>query len=60
MTFFALVLNRPIVLIASRRRSSPSASICFGVVIRLNSGRQATLTLASVAWAERTTATSRV
>ncbi len=30
MTFFALVLNRPIVLIASRSSSSPSSTICCG------------------------------
>jgi len=60
MTFFALVLNRPMVLIASRSASSPSATICLGVLIRANSGRQAVLTLASVAWAERTTATSKL
>jgi len=58
MTFFALVLNSPMVLIASRRRSSPKSTICCGVLMCSNSGRQAMLTLASVACAERTTATS--
>jgi len=58
MTFFALVLKRPIVLIASRRLSSPRSTICCGVVMRAKSGREATLTLASVACAESTTATS--
>ena len=60
MTFFALVLNRPIVLIASRRRSSPSSTICSGVLTRSNKGRVAMFTLASVACADRTTATSKV
>jgi len=58
MTFLALVLNSPMVLIASRSRSSPKSTICFGVLMRAKRGRQAMLTLASVAWAERTTATS--
>ena len=40
MTFFALVLNRPMVLIASRSASSPSATICRGVLMRANSGRR--------------------
>ena len=58
MTFFALVLNRPMVLIASRSASSPSSTICSGVLIRSNSGRVAMFTLASVACADSTTATS--
>jgi hypothetical protein len=58
MTFFALVLNKPMVLIASRNRSSPKSTICFGFLMCSNSGLQAMLTLASVAWAESTTATS--
>ena len=58
ITFFALVLNRPIVLIASRRASSPKSTICWGFLMRVNSGRQAMLTLASVACADSTTATS--
>ena len=58
MTFFALVLNKPMVLIALRSASSPNSTICRGVLMRANSGRQAMLTLASVACAERTTATS--
>ena len=58
MTFFALVLNRPIVLIASRSLSSPKSTICRGVLMCSNSGRVAMFTLASVAWADSTTATS--
>jgi hypothetical protein len=60
MTFFALVLNRPIVRMWRLRSSSPSATICSGVVTCLNRSRMARLTLASVACAESTTATSRV
>ena len=55
MTFFALVLNRPIVLICARNASSPSATICSGVLMRLNKSRVAMLTLTSVAWADSTT-----
>jgi len=58
MTFFALVLNRPIVLIAWRSGSSPKSTICFGVLMRANNGLVAMFTLASVACADRTTATS--
>jgi len=58
MTFLALVLNKPMVLIAVRSDSSPSSTIWCGFLIVLNSGRVAMFTLASVAWAERTTATS--
>ena len=60
MTFFALVRNRPIVLMRSRTLSSPSASIASGVSASAKSGRVALLTPASVACAESTTATSRV
>jgi len=60
MTFLALVLNKPIVLIASRNASSPRSTICFGVFTRSNNGLVAILTLASVACAESTTATSKV
>ena len=56
----AVVLNRPIVLIAARSFSSPSATICSGVLMCANSGLVAMLTLASVACAERTTATRSV
>ena len=58
MTFFALVLNRPMVLIASRSASSPKSTICCGVLMRSNRARVAMLTLASVACADSTTATS--
>jgi len=58
MTFLALVLNKPIVLIAFRSDSSPKSTTWRGFLMLLNSGRVAMLTLASVAWADRTTATS--
>src|SRR5262245_36493458 len=44
----------------SRTESSPSAAIFLGVSATRNNGRVALLTPASVAWAERTTATSSV
>jgi len=46
------------VLMASRNASSPKSTICRGVLMRSNKGRVAMLTLASVACAESTTATS--
>jgi hypothetical protein len=58
MTFFALVLNRPIVLMCCFRPSSPKATICSGVFTSAKSARVALLTPASVAWADSTTATS--
>jgi len=58
MTFLALVLNKPIVLIAFRSDSSPKSIIWRGFLMRSNNGRVAMLTLASVAWADSTTATS--
>ncbi len=60
MTFLALVLKRPMVLMRSRTSSSPSASIFLGVSATLNRPRVALLTPASVACAESTTATSKV
>ena len=60
MMFLALVLNRPIDLMWSLSRLSPRASICAGVSTFSNSGPVALLTPTSVAWAESTTATSRV
>ena len=60
MTFLALVLNRPMVLMKPFSRSSPRASIFCGVSASLNSSTVALLTLTSVAWADRTTATRRV
>jgi len=45
---------------ASRTASSPKSTICLGVFTFAKSGRVAMLTLASVACAESTTATSRV
>ena len=60
MTFFALVLNSPIVRIAARTRSSPSATICAGVSAAAKSPRVALLTPASVACADSTTATRSV
>ena len=59
-TFFALVLNSPIVRMKSRTRSSPSASIFSGVSATAKSGPVARLTPRSVAWADSTTATSSV
>ena len=59
-TFFALVRNRPMVLISSRTRASPSATISAGVSAAANSAGVALLTPASVACADSTTATSRV
>jgi len=58
MTFLALVLNKPIVLIAFRSDSSPKSIIWRGFLMRSNNRRVAMLTLASVAWADSTTATS--
>ena len=58
MTFFALVLNSPMVLICCFSPSSPSATICAGVLTSRNSARVALLTPTSVDWAESTTATS--
>ena len=61
MTFFAFVLNRPIVLMCRLRPSSPSVEhLLRAWSTVLNSSRVAMLTPASVAWADRTTATSRV
>ena len=60
MTFFALVLNRPMVLMASRSFASPSATIFSGVSTCANKARVALLTPASVACADSTTATSSV
>jgi len=60
ITFLALVLNRPMLLIASRSDSSPNSTMACGVLMRANKGLVAMLTLASVAWAESTTATSKV
>src|ERR1700722_2678363 len=48
------------VLIKSRTRASPSATILAGVSAAANSAGVALLTPASVAWADRTTATSKV
>src|SRR5262247_3835943 len=48
------------VLMRSCRPSSPSWSIFWGVLATLKSGSVALLTPASVAWADRTTATSSV
>ena len=48
------------VLIKSRTRSSPSATMRAGVSATANSAGVALLTLASVACADRTTATSKV
>ena len=59
-TFFALVRNRPMVLIRSRTLSSPSATIFSGVGPAANSAGVALLTPASVACADSTTATSSV
>ena len=58
ITFFALELNRPMVLMCCFSPSSPSATICAGVVTVLNSSRVALLTPTSVDWAESTTAIS--
>src|SRR5262249_9864596 len=60
MTFFALVRNRPIVLMYARTRSSPSAAILAGVSAAANKAGVALLTPASVACAESTTAISSV
>ena len=60
MTFFALVRKRPIDLMSSRTRSSPSASIFSGVSASAKSFGVALLTPASVACAESTTATRKV
>ena len=60
MTFFALVRKSPIVLIASRKRSSPNATIFSGVSTCAKSGAVALLTPLSVACADSTTATSNV
>ncbi len=60
MTFFALVLKRPIVRMKSRTRSSPRPSIFSGVSATAKRGAVARLTLRSVAWAESTTATRSV
>jgi len=60
MTFFAFMLNRPMVRMCAFSPSSPSASICAGVVTRANRSRVAMFTPASVDWAESTTATSKV
>ena len=57
MTFLALVLNRPMVLMNSRTRSSPSATILAGVSAAANNAGVALLTPASVACADSTTAT---
>lgn len=56
--FFALALNKPIVLMYSIRPSSPSERICSGVLAFLNRTVVAALTETSVAWAESTTDTS--
>ena len=53
MTFFALVLNRPMVLMCAFTPSSPSATIFAGVSAIANSLRVARLTETSVACAER-------
>jgi hypothetical protein len=58
MTFFALELNSPIVLMCALSASSPRATICAGVVTSANSARVALLTPTSVACADSTTATS--
>jgi hypothetical protein len=60
MTFFALVLNRPMVLMKLRTFASPSLTIFSGVSAAANSAGVALLTPASVACAERTTATRSV
>ncbi len=59
-TFFALVRNRPMVLIRSRTLASPSAAILAGVSASANNAGVALLTPASVACADSTTATSSV
>ena len=59
-TFFALVRKRPMVLIRSCTRASPSAAILAGVSAAANSAGVALLTPASVACADSTTATSSV
>ena len=58
MTFFALPLNSPIVLICSFSPSSPRSTICCGVVTACEQRRVALLTPTSVACADSTTATS--
>ncbi len=58
MTFLALALNRPMVLMCSRTPSSPSASMASGVFATVKSFAVALLTLTSVACAESTTAIS--
>ena len=59
-TFFALVRKSPMVRIMSRILSSPRAAIFAGVSAAANSAAVALLTPASVACADRTTATSNV
>lgn len=58
MTFFALLLNRPMVLMYSFSPSSPSARIDAGVLATGYSFAVALLTLTSVACADRMTAIS--
>ena len=60
MTFFALVRNRPMVLMKSRTLASPSFTIFSGVSAAANSAGVALLTPASVACADSTTATRSV
>ena len=60
MTFFALELNRPMVLMCCFSPSSPSASILSGVSAMGNSFAVALFTDTSVACADSATATSSV
>ena len=60
MTFRALVLKKPSVLICWRSPSSPKASIFCGVSATAKRLRVALLTPTSVACAESATATSSV